>query len=293
MDGMKVAVIGGGSSYTPELVEGLIARWEALPVGELWLMDIDERKLEICGALARRMVEASGQRMEVLTTGDRVRAIEGAQFVVSQVRVGGLDARILDERIPLQFGCIGQETTGAGGFAKALRTIPVALGIAEDMAAHAPDAILLNFTNPAGLITEAVLRYSDVQVIGLCNLPIGAEMHVAKRFGVAREQVALDWVGLNHLNWIRGARVNGEDVWEAVFEGALREAREGLDDSWHFSAEVLETVGMIPCGYLQYFYNAPRILAEQQAATCTRGEEVQAIEQELLALYEDLSLIHI
>ena len=242
MDGMKVAVIGGGSSYTPELVEGLIAQWDVLPVGELWLMDVDERKLEICGALARRMVAASGQPMEVLTTGDRVRAIAGAQFVVSQVRVGGLEARVLDERIPQLFGCVGQETTGPGGFAKALRTIPVALGIAEDMAAHAPEAFLLNFTNPAGLVTEALLRYSDVRAIGLCNLPIGAEMRLAKRFGVAREQVALDWVGLNHLNWIRGAAVDGKDVWELVFESAVREAREGMDNGWHFAAELLETL---------------------------------------------------
>jgi hypothetical protein len=236
---IKVCVIGAGSSYTPELVEGLIEKWDELPVAELALMDIDRRKLEIVGGLARRMVAASGREIQVETTLDRQRALEGSQFVVSQIRVGGMEARIKDEKIPPSFGVIGQETTGPGGFAKALRTIPVALAIAEDIAALAPGAFLLNFTNPAGLITEALLRYSNVPTIGLCNLPIGSEMRQAKAFGVDRSQVRLDWVGLNHLNWIRGASIDGEDVWSQVFQRELEAARQEGGDGWNFSPDIL------------------------------------------------------
>jgi 6-phospho-beta-glucosidase len=287
---LKIAVIGAGSSYTPELVEGLIEQWHELPVSQLLLMDIDQRKLGIVGGLAQRMVAVSDRDIEVLTTLDRVQAIKGAQFVISQIRVGGMDARIKDEQIPPQFGSIGQETTGPGGFAKALRTIPVALSIAEDIEKHAPGAFLLNFTNPAGLITEALLRYSSVPTIGLCNLPIGAEMRQAKAFGVDHSRVRLDWVGLNHLNWIRGASIDGEDVWFKLFQRELQEAREKEEDGWNFSEDLLRTVGMIPCGYLNYYYDHDRILAKQQVAERTRGQEVKEIEQKLMTLYQDPQL---
>lgn len=287
---MKIAVIGAGSSYTPELVEGLIEMWDELPVGRVSLMDIDPHRLEIVGGLAKRMVSASGREIEVAATLDRVEAIKGADFVISQIRVGGMDARIKDEKIPPQFGSIGQETTGPGGFAKALRTIPVALSIARDIEKHAPDAFLLNFTNPAGLITETLLRYSSVPTIGLCNLPIGAEMRYAQAYGVERGQVRLDWVGLNHLNWIRGAVIQGEDVWEDLFAREIKDAHHRDDDGWSFSPAILETLSMIPCGYLNYYYNHQQILAKQRSAVRTRGEEVKAIERELMEMYRQPDL---
>ena len=287
---MKICVIGAGSSYTPELVEGLIETWEELPVQQLFLMDIDQRKLGIVGGLAKRMVAASGLPIDVTTTMDRKEAIEGSQFVVSQIRVGGMDARIKDEKIPPAYGVIGQETTGPGGFAKALRTIPVAITIANDIEAHAPGAILLNFTNPAGLITEALLRYANVPTIGLCNIPIGAEMRIAKEFGVERKQVRLEWVGLNHLNWMRGASIDGEDVWAQVFEREVESARQEGADGWNFSPDILETLEMIPCGYLNYYYHHSQVLAKQLKAERTRGEEVKEVEAQLMELYQDPNL---
>lgn len=287
---IKVCVIGAGSSYTPELVEGLIEKWDELPVAELALMDINPRKLEIIGGLARRMVAASGREIGVTLAQNRREALAGSQFVISQIRVGGMEARILDEKIPPRFGVIGQETTGPGGFAKALRTIPVALAIARDMEELAPGAFLLNFTNPAGLITEALLRYSRVPTIGLCNLPIGLEMRQAEAFGVERSRVQLDWVGLNHLNWVRGVSIDGEDVWSQVFEREVESARQQGEDGWNFSATILQTLGMIPCGYLNYYYRHSQILEKQLHAERTRGEEVREIERQLMELYQDPQL---
>ncbi len=292
---LKICVIGGGSSYTPELIEGFIESWAELPVGEIALMDIDPRRLEIVGGLARRMVQASGCPIRLETTTERSAAIQGADFVISQIRVGGMAARILDEKIPPQFGVIGQETTGPGGFAKALRTIPVALSIAADIADLAPGAFFLNFTNPAGLITEALQRFAQVRTIGLCNLPIGAEMRISEMLGVDRRSLQLDWVGLNHLNWIRGASLDGQNIWSEVFARELEEARQrgasgaGADD-WDFSAPVLEALGKIPCGYLNYYYHHDQILNKQRRASRTRGEEVREIESRLLEMYQDPGL---
>lgn len=289
-EALKVSVIGGGSSYTPELMEGFIESLDQLPVRCIALMDIDSHRLEIVGGLARRMLRASQVPIDLQLTTDREEAIQGSDFVISQIRVGGMAARILDEKIPLQYGVIGQETTGPGGFAKALRTIPVALAIAGDIQRLAPRAILINFTNPAGLITEALCRYSGVNAIGLCNLPIGAEMGIAGRLGVNRRRIALDWVGLNHLNWIRGAALDGVDIWPQVFDGALEAARENPVEGWSFSPELLEGLGMIPCGYLNYYYNRDAILQRQKAAPRTRGEEVREIEAQLLDMYQDPDL---
>ena len=287
---LKICVIGAGSSYTPELVEGVLSYRDSLPVGELALMDIDARKLGIVGGLAQRMVSAAGTCTRLTLHTGRREALEGADFVVSQIRVGGMAARILDEKIPLQFGAIGQETTGPGGFAKALRTIPVALSIARDMHELAPGAFLINFTNPSGLVTEALYRYSEVKAIGLCNLPIGEEMRLAQVFQVERSQVRLDWAGLNHLNWIRGAVIAGQDCWEEVFRRAVEDARQGEDDDWDFSPALLEALGMIPCSYLNYFYNRDRALEKLVQAPRTRGEEVQEIEDQLMQLYQDPNL---
>lgn len=287
---LKIAVIGAGSSYTPELVEGFVEARSELNVARIAMMDIDERKLAIVGGLAGRMLEAADVDVELELTTDRQRAIEGAHYVINQIRVGQMAARILDEKIPLRFGVIGQETTGPGGFAKALRTIPVALDIARDIQRLAPGAFLLNFTNPAGLITEALLRYGEVPVIGLCNLPIGIEMRLAQALGVDRKRITIDHVGLNHLNWLRGVWVDGRDIWEQVFQRALEEARLGSEDDWGFSAELLETLQCIPCGYLNYYYNHDRVLAKQLKAEKTRGEEVLEIERQLMEMYQDPNL---
>ena len=287
---IQVTVIGGGSTYTPELMEGFIESWAELPVRRITLMDIDGDRLAVLGGLATRMVQAAGVPIEVTTTQDQRRAIEGSDFVISQIRVGGMAARLLDETIPPQFGVIGQETTGPGGFAKAMRTIPVALRIARDIQELAPGAFLVNFTNPAGLITEALLRYSPVRTIGLCNLPIGTEMRLSKRLGVDRAHLSLDWVGLNHLNWTRGAALDGKDVWPTVFEEELQEARQRSEDGWGFSASLLDSLGMIPCGYLNYYYNHDRMLAKQRSAGQTRAQEVQDIERQLLAMFQDPGL---
>ncbi len=289
-NGLKISVIGGGSSYTPELIEGFIESRSELPVERIALMDIDPHRLEIVGGLARRMLQASQAPIDLQLTTDRRQAIAGSDFVISQIRVGGMAARILDEKIPLQHGMIGQETTGPGGFAKALRTIPVALAIAGDIQELAPGAFLINFTNPAGLITEALLRYSPVKAIGLCNLPIGAEMRISRRLGVERSRIALDWVGLNHLNWIRGATLDGDDIWPRVFAGALEEARQNPDDGWDFPPELLEQLEMIPCGYLNYYYNREAMLAKLKKAQRTRGEEVREIEAQLMDMYQDPEL---
>jgi 6-phospho-beta-glucosidase len=287
---LKICVIGGGSSYTPEIIEGLIQHREELPVRQIVLMDIDERKLHIVGGLAKRMVDAVDAGIKLSLTTSRKEAVEGADFVVSQIRVGGMAARILDEKIPWQFGLIGQETTGPGGFAKAMRTIPVALSIAKDIEALAPGAFLLNFTNPAGLVTEALLRYSPVKSIGLCNIPIGTEMRLAQTLGVQRSQLRLDWIGLNHLNWLRGVRVDGQDVWPQVFQAAMEEARQESEPGWGFSPELLETLGMVPCSYLNYYYHTGHALEKQKAAPRSRGEEVREIEDQLMQMYQDPEL---
>ncbi|MCD6290301.1 MAG: 6-phospho-beta-glucosidase [Anaerolineae bacterium] len=289
---LKIAVIGAGSSYTPELVEGLARAQGELNLAHIVMMDIDERRLGIVGGLARRMLEAAGAEVELELTTDRQRAIEGAHYIVNQIRVGQMAARVRDEKIPLKFGVIGQETTGPGGFAKALRTIPVVLDIARDIQQlAAPGAFLINFTNPSGLITEALLRYSDINVIGLCNLPIGIEMELAKRFGVDRHRITIDNVGLNHLNWLRGVWIDGQDVWDRVFQEALKEAREReQEDETGFSAELLETLQCIPCGYLRYYYNHDKMLAHQLKAEKTRGEEVIEIERQLMEMYQNPNL---
>ncbi len=287
---LKVSVIGAGSSYTPELIEGFIEGFDDLPITQISLADIDEERLRIIGALTQRMVHTVGKEIAVETTLDRRKSIDGADFVINQIRVGGMAARTLDETIPLKFGVIGQETTGPGGFAKALRTIPVVLDIANDMKSLAPDAFLINFTNPAGLITEALCRYSSVPTIGLCNLPIGDEMKYAEKWGVERSLIHLDWVGLNHLNWTRGATINQQNVWPELFTMELEEARNREWDGWSFSADILETLGMIPCGYLNYYYNHDLMLKKQKTASVSRGAQVKEIEKQLMEMYQDPDL---
>ncbi len=292
---MKVAVIGGGSTYTPELVSGFLSRTKQFPLNELWLMDIDAARLEIVGGFAKRMVEAKGTPFEVILSTDQRAAVKGASYVTTQLRVGQMEARRKDEYLGKRHGLIGQETTGVGGMAKALRTIPVVLKIAEDMRELAPGAMLANFTNPSGLVTQALSKYApDVLAVGVCNVAITTKMTIleslekatGKRFDPARAE--LRTLGLNHLSWHRGFTLDGEDVWPQVIEGFLSELKAEKDPEWN--AHTIESLRMIPNYYLQYFYHTDKKLAQQEGWPPSRAEEVIEIEKDLLREYADPNL---
>jgi 6-phospho-beta-glucosidase len=288
---VKVCVVGGGSTYTPELVDGLLRRELALPVSELVLLDPDAARLEIVGGFARRMAEYAGSQMRVRLTGDAVTAIRGSDFVVCQLRVGGQAARHRDELLGREFGLIGQETTGVGGFAKALRTIPVMLEVARLVAQEAPEATLVNFTNPAGLITELLRRHTPLRVIGLCNVPWNMRVDLAAELGVPVERIELDYVGLNHLSWIRTLRVDGEDRTGEMLARARGDAglRGGGPDDPGFSPATLALLGMLPSYYCRYFYETAAMLRFQEQHP-TRASEVMEIERVLLERYADPAL---
>jgi 6-phospho-beta-glucosidase len=288
---MKVTTIGGGSTYTPELVQGFIERHERLGLHELWLMDIDGERLEVVGGFARRMVAAAGGPFQVHLATDRQAALDGADFVTTQIRVGQMAARREDEYLGRRWNLVGQETTGVGGMAKALRTVPVILSIAEEMRGLCPDAWLVNFTNPSGLVTEALQRYaSDVRSVGLCNAPINDyQMTVAGEMGLDNPfDVHLDYLGLNHLSWIRGARVEGQDVWPQVFGRELEDARASREPT--LPAEVMQRLGVICSSYLRYYYRTQSVLREQARDGPSRAEQVLEIEHKLLQRYADPSL---
>ncbi len=289
---MKIAVIGGGSSYTPELINGFIERADSLPVSELWLMDILPERLEVVGGFAQRMVAAKGSPFQVHLTTSQQEAIARASYVTTQLRVGWMQARREDEYLGRQHGLIGQETTGIGGMAKALRTIPVILGIAQDMVELAqPDALLVNFTNPAGLVTQALTQHApEVTAVGVCNAPFHMKMNVLEGLAkigikVEPERAQLDTLGLNHLTWHRGFTVDGEDVWPRVIEQFVAQLRQAAEPEW--PPELIESLQMIPNYYLHYFYATGRKLAEQDAWPPSRAEEVMKIEAELLAQYAE------
>lgn len=286
---MKIAVIGGGSSYTPELLDGLIARTDSLPVSTLTLMDPDATRLSITAGLARRMVARRGIPLDVFETTDLHEAVDGARYVVAQMRVGGAAARIADEKLGLRNGLIGQETTGVGGFACALRTIPRMLDVAHAMEDLCPDAMLLNFTNPSGIITEALLKHSAVKTVGLCNIPIGIVMEVSLRMGCEPEDVELDYVGLNHLSWVRRFRVRGEDVTVEVLGRLIEDAGEEWkpDSVCDVMKTEMQSLGMYCNHYLQYFYATQEALEAQQSRRTTRGEDVVEIEKVLFEKYAD------
>lgn len=287
---MKVATIGGGSTYTPELVQGFIERHEQLGLRELWLVDIDANRLEVVGSFAQRIVAAAGAPFQVHLATDRKPALSGADFVTTQLRVGGMAARREDEYLGRRWNLVGQETTGIGGMAKALRTVPVILSIAEDVRQLCPDAWLVNFTNPSGLVTDALQRYMpEVRSVGLCNGPIGYQMRIAEKMGIDDPfAVHLDYLGLNHLSWIRGARVGDHDVWPEMFGEALDNARSEDDPS--IPAEVMERLGTICNYYLHYYYRTQSVLDKQAAGGPSRAEQVMDIEKDLLAQYADPNL---
>ncbi len=288
---MKIAVVGGGSTYAPELLHGLAEGAEPLALDAVTLYDIDEARLAVVGDFCRRMVARRTGRTKVSTTGNLEEAVEGADFVVVQIRVGGQAARLEDERLGLDHGVIGQETTGVGGFSKALRTVPVLLDIAHRTQRVAPNATLINFTNPVSIVTEALLQHAELMTIGLCNIPLSQRMEVAAHLGVEPHRVEIDSVGLNHLSFVRGVRVNGEERLEALLEDVTK-----LLDSGHkpanlpdldFPPELLRSLRMIPSDYLRYYYLHPDTVAEQRGAEQLRAQQVMAIEEELLAYYAD------
>jgi 6-phospho-beta-glucosidase len=283
--GVKIAVVGGGSTYTPELVEGFVNRADRLPVDELVLLDIDAERREVVGGLAQRMLDARDWRGRLVVTEDPDAAIDGAAFVLIQLRVGGQAARLVDETLPPRFGTIGQETTGAGGFAKALRTVPVVLDLAERTARRAaPGAWIVDFTNPVGIVTQALLDEGH-RAIGLCNVAIGVQREFARRFDVPFDAVALEHIGLNHLSWERAVRVNGVDRLPELIE----QDADAVGDMQGFPGSVVRALGMLPSGYLRYYYGADEVLAEQRAGH-TRAEEVIDIERRLLDMYRDQGL---
>jgi 6-phospho-beta-glucosidase len=283
--GLKLAVIGGGSTYTPELVDGFSKRADRLPVDEIALLDIDPERLAIVGGLAERMLARQGWGGRVLQTTDRDAAIDGADFVLVQLRVGGQQARLGDETLPPRFGLIGQETVGVGGFAKALRTVPVVLELADAVERRsAPDAWIVDFTNPVGIISQA-LTDAGRRNVGLCNVAIGFQRRFAARYGVDPERVELEQVGLNHLTWIRAVRLDGIDrLPELLAQDAAELATEvGVPE------ERLTSERVIPSYYLRYYDDEALVVAEAKAHP-TRAEAVMTIERDLLELYRDPTL---
>lgn len=296
---LKIATIGGGSSYTPELVEGIIKRYDELPVDELWLVDIEEgkEKLEIVGNLAKRMVEKSGVPMKVFLTLDRREALKGADFVTTQIRVGMLNAREKDERIPLSYGFIGQETNGAGGLFKGLRTVPIILEIAEEMEELCPNAWLINFTNPVGMVTESLSKYSKHRkFIGLCNVPIGMERGIAELIGIESNRIRINFAGLNHMVYGFDVFVDGilktEEVMGKYIEDSVSINMKNIDPM-EWDKEFIKALKLIPCPYHKYYYKTRDMLKndlDKYSKGKTRAEEVIETEAELFKLYQDTKL---
>ncbi|MGQ3377173.1 6-phospho-beta-glucosidase [Priestia endophytica] len=297
--GLKIVTIGGGSSYTPELIEGFIKRYDELPIRELWLVDIDQgkEKLEIVGNLAKRMVKKAGVPIDIHLTLNRREALKDADFVTTQFRVGLLDARKKDEEIPLKYNVIGQETNGPGGLLKGLRTIPVILEICRDIEELCPNAWLINFTNPAGMVTEAILRHSSItKVVGLCNVPIGMKMKIAEMLGVEQSRVHVQFAGLNHMVFGLDVFLDGVSIKEKVLkemgnpENAMT-MKNIAGVAW--DSDFLQALNAIPCGYHRYYYKTDEMLAEEIRASQeegTRAEVVKELEKDLFELYKDENL---
>lgn len=289
---MKIVVIGGASTYTPELIDGLIDHAPDLGLTRVTLVDPNLERLTVVTAFAQRMVAHRGGRFVVDSTSDRKVAIQSApDYVLTQLRVGGQAARHSDEMLGRDHGLIGQETTGIGGFAKALRTVPVILDIAADMRTYAPHATLINFTNPAGIVTEALARHAGVRAIGLCNNAMTAQRGIAKRLNVRPDEVHIEQVGLNHLNWIRHIRVGQSDVTTYILEQAMADLTNTQDDDdIHIPATLIGMLQALPSSYLDYFYMTNEIIAKQQSGIPTRAEVVMDVERRLLERYADVHL---
>lgn len=293
---MKIAVIGGGSSYTPELMEGIINHKDSLPVTEVVLIDIPEgeEKVSINTVFAKRMVEKAGLPISVRYTLDRREGLKDASFVIAQIRVGGLDAREKDERIPLKYDVIGQETTGPGGFFKALRTIPVMLSICRDMEEVCKDAWLINFTNPSGIITEAILKNTKVKCIGLCNVSINMRYDAAERLSVSPDELDCRFIGLNHLSVMNHAYYQGKDrILDAVNVENKESVVKNIKKDEEMDA-VARELGCLLSPYMQYFYTEKEALRHEKleaiGLTGTRAAQVKEVEKNLFECYKDVNL---
>jgi 6-phospho-beta-glucosidase len=276
MSDLKVCIIGAGSSYTPELIEGIARMREALPVREIALMDIDGQRLQIMHGFCQRYAAHLGLDVTITATTDRRRAIDGAAFVNTQIRVGGNAARVQDEKIPISYGLIGQETTGAGGMMKAFRSIPVMLEIAREIEQYSPDAWVVNYTNPTGLVAEAVTKYSKAKFLGLCSGGLFPQGWAAKALGVPAASVRYDFVGLNHMNFAFNVTVDGRLITDAEFDQVAEKV-------WGVDAGLIKTLRLLPSPYLQYFFHTAQRVAGMKTAARTRGEEVMLLEKEVYA----------
>ncbi|WP_028814494.1 6-phospho-beta-glucosidase [Streptomyces flavidovirens] len=284
---MKLAVVGGGSTYTPELIDGFARLRDTLPIGELVLVDPAADRLDLVGGLARRIFDRQGHPGRITTTSDVDAGVADADAVLLQLRVGGQAARDQDETWPLECGCVGQETTGAGGLAKALRTVPVVLDIAERVRRANPDAWIIDFTNPVGIVTRALLQAGH-KAVGLCNVAIGFQRKFAKLLDVAPGDVHLNHVGLNHLSWELGVRLGGPEG-EDVLPKLLAEHGDAIADDLRLPRAVLDRLGVVPSYYLRYFYAHDEVVRELGTKP-SRAAEVAKMEAELLAMYGDPSL---
>ncbi|MFF8697711.1 6-phospho-beta-glucosidase [Streptomyces albidoflavus] len=284
---MKLTVVGGGSTYTPELIDGFARLRDTLPLTELVLVDPDAGRLELVGGLARRIFARQGHPGTITTTGDLDAGVEGADAVLLQLRVGGQAARQRDESWPLECGCVGQETTGAGGLAKALRTVPVVLDIAERVRRTNPDAWIIDFTNPVGIVTRALLQAGH-KAVGLCNVAIGFQRKFARLLDVAPAEVHLGHVGLNHLSWETSVRLGGP-AGEDVLPRLLTEHGDTIAADLHLPRPLLDRLGVVPSYYLRYFY-AHDVVVDELRTGPSRAEKVAAMERELLELYADPAL---
>ncbi|MEE1785339.1 6-phospho-beta-glucosidase [Streptomyces sp. SP17BM10] len=291
MSALKLAIVGGGSTYTPELIDGFARLRDTLPIGELVLIDPAAERLELIGGLARRIFAKQGHPAVVTTTADVAAGVDGAHAVLLQLRVGGQAARNEDETWPLECGCVGQETTGAGGLAKALRTVPVVLDIAETVRRANPDAWIVDFTNPVGIVTRA-LQEAGHRAVGLCNVAIGFQRKFAAHLGVAPELVRLDHVGLNHLTWERGVTLldapGAADGREVLPELLASHGKEIADDL-HLPQAVVQRLGVVPSYYLRYYYQHDEVVEELKAQG-SRAAQVAEIERQLLEMYADPAL---
>ncbi|BCJ98616.1 6-phospho-beta-glucosidase [Anaerocolumna chitinilytica] len=290
MKKLKIAVIGAGSTYTPELMNGFITRNKQLKVDSFYMMDIDKEKTEIVTGLGKRMLEANGLNARVIITDKMDEAIEGADYVLGQIRVGKLDARIRDEKIPLKYDLLGQETTGAGGFMKALRTIPVMMDIAKKIERLSPNAWFINFSNPSGIIAEALLNNSDVKMLGLCNAPINMIRRAKEMLPENTKKFDYDFVGLNHLFWLTALYADDKEILQNLFLGGYKNNSLKNIPEVVYDEELLKAIKGLPVSYLNYYYFRDKMVKKCQEADMTRGEECKLIEAELLELYKDPSL---
>ena len=289
---LKISVIGGGSTYTPELLSGFLNRQDELPLDELWLMDIDPARLQVVGDFVQRIAAKHNARFKIILSTDQQESIHNASYVITQTRVGKMEARRQDEYLGQRHGLIGQETTGVGGMANALRSIPVILDVASDIEKLAPNAMLVNFANPSGLVTEAIFRtIPSVQAVGVCNAPISVKMEIVEALNqglnikILPEEAHIKCLGLNHLSWFYGLEDKGVDYWPQIMPALVREMEH--DQEPLFDVDTLKTLGMLPNYYLRYYYYTDKILEQQAKWPPSRAEEVVQIESDLIKQYQD------